>query len=335
MHIKARLITGLSFLAITAAVPAIADSGAPHMKVVGRIVAGGDGGWDYVSIDEAARKLYITRGASIMSVNMDTGTPSLTLAVTNRSHQVVPINGGKELLVTNGGDATVTILDAATGKARITTTVSAGPDAAILEPTTGLVLVMGHKSGKVDLIDPKSGALRGSIYVGGTLEYAAADGRGKAFVNVEDKGELVAIDLKTRTVLDHYKMAGCEEPRGLAYLAPNNLLLAACGNGIAAFVSPNTGSVVQTLKIGEGSDAAFYDRVRKLAYVPSGASGTLSVIAVTGQTARIVETVETAKGARLGMVDTKTGRVYLPSAKYSAPTAVGGRPTVVPDRSRY
>ena len=330
MHIKARLITGLSFLAITAAVPAIADSGAPHMKVVGRILAGGDGGWDYVSIDEAARKLYITRGASIMSVDADTGTPSLALAVTNRSHQVVPINGGKELLVTNGGDATVTILDAATGKARITTTVSAGPDAAILEPTTGLVLVMGHKSGKVDLIDPKSGALRGSIDVGGTLEYAAADGRGKAFVNVEDKGELVAIDMKTRTVLGHYKMAGCEEPTGLTYLAPNNLLLAACGNGVATFVSPNTGSVLQTLKIGAGSDAAFYDRVRKLAYVPSGASGTLSVIAVTGQTARIVETVETAKGARLGMVDTKTGKVYLPSAKYSPPTAAGGRPAMVP-----
>lgn len=330
MHIKARLISGLSFLAITAAVPAIADSGAPQMRVVGRIAAGGDGGWDYVSIDEAARKLYITRRASIMSLDADTGKPTLALAMTNRSHQVVPINGGKELLVTNGGDATVTILDAATGKARITTTVSAGPDAAILEPTTGLVLVLGHKSGKVDLIDPKSGALRGSIDVGGTLEYAAADGRGKAFVNVEDKGELVAIDMKTRTVLGHYKMAGCEEPTGLAYLAPNNLLLAACGNGVAAFVSPNTGSVVQALKIGEGSDAAFYDSVRKLAYVPSGATGTLSVIAVLGQTARIVETVETAKGARLGMVDTKTGRVYLPSVKYSPPTAVGSRPTMVP-----
>ena len=300
------------------------------MKVVSHIAAGGEGGWDYVSIDEKARKIYITRGASIMSVNADTGKPALNVAMTNRSHQVVPINGGKELLVTNGGDATITILDASTGKTRVTTFVSAGPDAAIFEPTTGLVLVMGHKSGSVDLIEPKSGARRGAITVGGTLEYAAVDGKGKAFVNVEDKGEVVAIDVKTRTVLAHYKMADCEEPTGLAYLAPNNLLLAACGNGIAAFVSPVTGKVVQTLKIGEGSDAVFYDDVRKLAYVPSGESGTLSVIAINGQTARIVETVETAKGVRLGMVDTKTGKVYLPSARYGPSPTAGGRPTMVP-----
>lgn len=300
------------------------------MKVVSHIAAGGEGGWDYVSIDEKARKIYITRGASIMSVNADTGKPALNVAMTNRSHQVVPINGGKELLVTNGGDATITILDASTGKTRVTTFVSAGPDAAIFEPTTGLVLVMGHKSGSVDLIEPKSGARRGAITVGGTLEYAAVDGKGKAFVNVEDKGEVVAIDVKTRTVLAHYKMADCEEPTGLAYLAPNNLLLAACGNGIAAFMSPVTGKVVQTLKIGEGSDAVFYDDVRKLAYVPSGESGTLSVIAINGQTARIVETVETAKGVRLGMVDTKTGKVYLPSARYGPSPTAGGRPTMVP-----
>jgi outer membrane protein assembly factor BamB len=330
VSLKAQLIAGLGFVAFAASIPAVAEPGTPNLKVVDRIAAGGDGGWDYVSIDQAARKLYITRGASIMSVNADTGKPILNLAMTNRSHQVVPINGGKELLVTNGGDATVAILSAVTGKTRVTTTVSAGPDAAILEPTTGLVLVMGHKSGNVDLIDPVTGSLLGSIIIGGTLEYAAADGTGRAFVNVEDKNEIVAIDMKTRTVIGRFKMAGCEEPTGLAFLAPNDLLLAACGNGVAVFVSPDTGAVVQTLKIGEGSDAAFYDGVRQLAYVPSGAAGTLSVIAVKGQTAKIVETVVTAKGARLGMVDTETGKVYLPAAKYAPPTTAGGRPTVVP-----
>ncbi len=331
MTLKSRLIAGLSiaglgYAVLAAATPALAD---PALKVVEHIAAGGEGGWDYASIDPVARKLYVTRGASIMSLDLDTGKPTLGVAATNRSHQVVPVNGGG-LLITNGGDATVIIVDAKTGKVRVTTKVSAGPDAAILEPTTGLVLVMGHKSGSVDLIDPASGALAGSIPVGGTLEFAAADGKGKAFVNVEDKGELVAIDMKTRTVLGHYPMAGCEEPTGLAYLAPNNLLLAACGNGVAALVSPDTGAVVQTLKVGAGPDAAFYDDVRKLAYVPSGATGTLTVIAVEGQTARIVETLPTAKGARLGMVDPRTGKVYLPSARFAPPAAAGGWPTVVP-----
>jgi DNA-binding beta-propeller fold protein YncE len=325
--LKTRLIAGLAFLL---AVPSFVSAGPSGMKVVDRIPAGGEGGWDYVSLDPVARKFYITRGASIMSIDADGGKVRLGLATTNRSHQVVPINQGRELLVTNGGDATVTILDAATGKVRVTTGVSAGPDAAILEPTTGLVLVMGHRSGNVDLIDPHNGALVGSIAVGGTLEFAAADGKGRAFVNVEDKGEIAAIDLKTRSVIGHYKMAGCEEPAGLTYLAPHNLLLASCGNGFAELIAADTGLVVQSLKIGAGSDAAFYDEVRDLAYVPSGATGTLSVIKVKGRTAEIVDTIDTAKGARLGMVDPKTGKVYLPAVKFAPPASGTGRPTAVP-----
>jgi outer membrane protein assembly factor BamB len=307
-----------------------ADTAASDLKVIDRIAAGGSGGWDYVSIDQAARKLYISRGASIMSLDADTGKSTLNLALTNRSHQIVPINGGAELLITNSGDATVTIVNAATGKSRITTHVSAGPDAALLEPTTGLVAVMGNRSGNVDLVDPKSGSSEGSISVGGTLEYAAADGKGKIFVNVEDEGEIAAIDIKARRVIGRYKMAGCKEPTGLTYLPPNELLLAACGNGVAELVSPNTGAVVQSLKIGEGSDAAFYDGVRKLAFIPSGESGTLAVIAVKGRTAIILQTIKTDKGARLGMVDTKTGKVYLPTAKLGPPTTAGGWPTVLP-----
>lgn len=341
MKILSRLGVGVAVVGLVAAAPAGAAPGVPDMaggagmpnagmKIIDRIAAGGEGGWDYATIDQAARKLYVSRGKSIMAVDLDTGKVTLGLAMTNRSHQVVPINGGAELLVTNGGDATIAILDAASGKMRVSTKVSAGPDAAILEPTTGLVMVIGHKSGNVDLIDPKSGALTGSIAVGGTLEFAAADGKGKAFVNVEDKGEVVAIDMATRKVLGHYPIAGCEEPTGLAYLQPNNLLLAACGNGIAALVSPDTGATVQTLKIGAGSDAAFYDDVRQLAYVPSGETGTLAVIKVTGQTATVVDTVATAQGARLGMVDPKTGKVYLPSAKFVPADKPGEWPKVVP-----
>ena len=330
MKYNARLIAGLPLAALTTSRNASAETGSPGMKVIDRLAPGGSDGWDYASIDEAARKLYISRGASIMSLDADTGKPTLGLAITNRSQQIVPINGGAEQLVTNSGDATVTIISAATGKTRVTTHVSAGPDAALLEPTSGLVAVVGNRSGNIDLVDPKSGAARGTIYVGGTLEYAAADGKGKVFVNVEDKGEIAAINIKTRKVIGRFKMAGCEEPTGLAYLPPNNLLLAACGNGVAVLVSPVTGDVIQRLTVGNGSDAVFYDSVRRLAFIPSGDSGTLTVISVKGRTAVILETIKTAKGARLGMVDTKTGKVYLPAAKFGPPATPGGWPTVVP-----
>ena len=330
MHCGSRLIAGLALIALASSTQAYAGTDAYEMRIIDRLASGGSGGWDYVSIDQAARKLYISRGASIMSLDADTGKTKLGLAMTNRSHQVVPINGGAELLVTNSGDATVTIVNAATGKTRTTTLVSAGPDAALLERTTGLVAVMGNRSGHVDLVDPKSGALSGSIAVGGRLEYAAANGKGRIFVNVEDKGEIAAIDMKTRRVIGRYKMPGCEEPTGLTYLPPNNLLLAACGNGVAELVAPDTGTVIQSLEIGKGSDAVFYDSVRNLAFIPSGDSGTLAIIEVQGQTARIVKTLKTAEGARLGMVDTKTGKVYLPTAKFGPPETAGGWPAVIP-----
>ena len=327
---KAQFLAALAFAALVTSTQSCADTGRPNMKIIDRLAPGGSGGWDYVSIDETARKLYISRGASIMSLDADTGKSTLGLAATNRSHQIVPINGGAELMVTNSGDSTVTIVNAATGKTRVTTRVSAGPDAALLEPTTGLVAVMGNRSGNVDLVDPKSGDARASIPVGGTLEYAAADGKGKVFVNVEDKGEIAAIDMKLRQVIGRYKMPGCEEPAGLTYLPPHNLLLASCSNGVAEFVSANSGEVIQSLKIGKGSDAAFYDGVRKLAFIPSGDSGTLAVISLKGRTARIVETIMTAKGARLGMVDTKTGKVYLPIAKFGPPATGGAWPSIIP-----
>ena len=330
MRHRTRLIIGMACATLVTSTHARANSVFSHMKIVQRLAAGGSGGWDYVSIDQIARKLYISRGASIMSLDADTGKARLGLSATNRSHQVVPINGGAELLVTNSGDATITIVNAVTGETRVTTHVSAGPDAAILEPTTGLVAVIGNRSGNVDLVDPKSGASSWSIPVGGTLEYAAADGKGKVFVNVEDRGEIAAIDIKTRKVVDRYKMDGCDEPTGLTYLPRHDLLLASCGNGFAEFVSATTGSVVQRLKIGKGSDAVFYDGVRKLAFIPSGDSGTLAVISVRSRTARLIETIQTAKGARLGMVDAKTGKVYLPTAKFGPPATTGGWPTVIP-----
>ena len=305
-------------------------AGPSGLKVVNHIAAGGDGGWDYVSVDGAARTVYVTRGGSVMSVGADTGAVRLGLASANRSHQVLPVNGGAELLITNGGNNTATIVDATTGVVRATAPTSAGPDAAILEPTTGLALVMGNKSGDINLIDPKAGVAVGVIKVGGALEYAAADGAGMVFVNVEDTGEMAAIDIKTRTVVARYKLDGCEEPSGLAYVAPSHALLAACANNVAKVVDAATGKVLTTLKIGPHPDAAFYDNVRQRAFIPCGGDGTLAVITFDGGTAKVIDTIATAKGAKTGMVDVKTGKIFLPAAKYMPPAKPGDRPAMAP-----
>ncbi len=315
-------------LATAMTIPALAAVTPAPMKVIDRI-AGPDGGWDYASFDPAHRRLYVAHGAAITAVDVDTGKVTPSLVAAQRAHIALPLPGGDELLVTNGGANTVTLVDAMTGAVRATIPTGQNPDAALFDPASGLAFVMNGHSGDITLIDVKAAKAVGTIAVGGKLEFGASDGHGRMFVNVEDKGEIAVVDTAARKVVAHWAMAGCEEPSGLAYIADAKLLVAACANGKAEVVSSVSGKVTTTLPVGEDPDAAFYDAQRHLVYVPSGGAGTLSVIAVRGPNdLALVQTLQTRPGARTGAVDSKTGKVYLPSADYDAPEQAGGRPRI-------
>jgi len=250
------------------------------------------------------------------------------LAPGGRQHVAMPVNDGREMLVTNGANDGALFADPLTGAVVATVPVGKGPDAAAIEPKSGLAFVMGHLSGDVTFIDTKTHKAVGTVMVGGALEEGAADGSGRAFVNVESKTEIAVIDVAARTVVAHWPLTGCEGPTGLAYDPQDRLLIAAC-NGATALVSTATGTVVQTLPTGKGADGAVYDVKRHLAFVPAGRDGTLAVIAFDHGKGRIAETVPTQLGARTIALDERTGRLYLPTAQYVLPTG-GGRPTTVP-----
>ena len=319
-----------SILALTVATAAQALAAPAPMKVVDRI-AGPDGGWDYANFDPVRRRLYVAHGATVTAVDVDTGQVTPALVAAQRAHIALPLPGGDELLVTNGGADTATLVDAMTGIIRATVPTGQNPDAALFDPASGLGFVMNGRGGDITLIDVKAAKAVGAIPVGGKLEFGVADGLGRVFVNVEDKGEIAVIDTAARKVVARWAMAGCEEPSGLAYAADVHLLIAACANGKAEIVSSTSGKVVASLPVGEEPDAAFYDAARHLAYVPSGRKGTLSVIVVRGpQDVAVVQTVQTRPGARTGALDPKTGKVYLPSAEYEASAQPGGRPKMKP-----
>ena len=314
----AGLITATASQALAAAAPA-------PMKIVGRI-AGPDGGWDYANFDPVHRRLYVAHGAAITAIDVDTGKVTPSLVAAQRAHIALPLPGGDELLVTNGGSNTATLVNALTGAVRATVPTGQNPDAALFDPASGLAFVMNGRGGDITLIDIKTARAVGSIPVGGKLEFGVADGKGRVFVNVEDKGEIAVIDTAARKVVARWPMAGCEEPSGLAYAADAELLIAACTNGKAEVVSATSGKVVASLAVGEEPDAAFYDAKRHRAYVPSGGDGTLSVIAVRGPTdVVVIQKVATKPGARTGTFDPKTGKVYLPSVDYDPPAQPGGR----------
>jgi DNA-binding beta-propeller fold protein YncE len=305
-----------------------AQGAGPGYHVIDRI-SGPDGGWDYVRVDVANNRVLAAHGGSVVAVNLATKAVTADLARGAILHDPLPVNGAAEVMVTNGGTAEVVFYNAKTWAevARVKTGV--GPDAAAFDTHSGLVLVMDHRGGDITLIDPKAHKAVGSIAVGGDLEAAVVDGSGKAWVNVENKNEIVAIDVASRKAFAHYPLAGCDGPTGLAYDAPDKQLIAAC-DGATVILDATTGKVVATLATGKGADGVAFDPGQKLAFVPAGQDGTLSVVSIGKGKASIVDTVKTQLSARTIGLDPRSGRLYLPAAEYGPRPAGGGRASMVP-----
>jgi len=320
-----------ALLLCLAAPTASAAEPAPSLSVIATI-SGPDGGWDIPSVDAAARRLYIAHGDAVMAVDLDTGKVTPKLIEGKRLHAVLPLPDGRALS-TNGGDNTATLFEAATGKVIAAIPTGVSPDAALFDPSSRLALVMDGKGGDITLIDPRTAHAEGRIDVGGKLEFAATDGKGRVFVNVEDKAEIAAIDVAGRKVVARYKLDGCDSPSGLALNPDTGLLLAACANQKAVAVQATDGSPVATLSIGERPDGAIFDAKRKLFFIPCGA-GSITVIAETAGKPAVVATVPTANGARTAALDPQTGKLYLPTADFAPPAEGEKRHTVVPGTFR-
>ncbi|MBS0360272.1 MAG: hypothetical protein JSR98_02735 [Proteobacteria bacterium] len=324
MH-ASRFAATLAASLICASAASAAGSG---YHVIDR-VSGPDGGWDYIRVDEANNRVLAAHGGSVVAVDLASKAVTGDLAKGAILHDPLPVNGGAEVMVTNGGTAEVVFYNAKTWAevARVKTGV--GPDAAVFEPKSGLVLVMDHRGGDVTLVDPKAHKAVGAIPVGGDLEAAAVDGAGHAWVNVENKNEIVAIDVAGRKAGAHYALAGCDGPTGLAYDAPDKQLIAAC-DGATVVVDAASGKVVATAATGKGADGVAFDPKQKLAFTPAGPEGQLYVVAIGKGKAAIVDKVATQPSARTIAIDPRSGRVYLPAAEYGPRPAGGGRAPMVP-----
>jgi DNA-binding beta-propeller fold protein YncE len=316
--------------ALLALAPAAAPAapGAAPMKVIQRI-PGPDGGWDYVSFDAARRRVYFSHGNVVLSLDVDSGKLNPAFAPGAGLHAIVPVPGTDVLVTTNRGDSSAKIIKASDGSLVKSLPVGADADGAGYDPATRLVVVINGDPGDLTLVDPRKEAVVGVIHVGDHLEFGASDGKGKFFVNVENTGEVAAVDLKTRKVLGRFKMTGCVRPTGLAAVEGDRII-SACNSGMAKILDSRTGRELASVKIGGFADSVQYDPEHQLAFVPTARDGVLSVIALSGKRNNtVVAEVPTQVGARTGAVDPKTGRVYLPTADYN-PLVAGQRPTTKP-----
>src|SRR5579859_1292285 len=305
---------------------------AADLKIVDSI-KGADGGWDYASIDTAGNRLLVARPDGLMAVDLATKAVTPTLVPGQRTHGAVIAPNGVGVLA-SGTNGVAVIFNGADGAVLAEIPVGKKPDAVVYEPKSGLIAVIDNKEGGVALIDPDKKASAGTIEVPGALEFAAADGEGKIYINVEDKNDMVVLDVATRKVVARRPLPGCEEPSGLAFDPQTHVLVSACGNGKAIATSSTDGKVLATLAIGGGPDAVIFDAKNKRFLVPCGRSGELTVISEEGGTLKVTGTVKTAPGARLGALDPATGKIYLPVADFKPAAKEGERPTIVPGTFR-
>ncbi len=290
---------------------------------------GPDGGWDFSTIDPVHRRLFVSRSNGVTALDLASGHVTPLLVAGNRTHVALPVNDGADILVTDGGSGGAFIANAQTGAIR-TPTIATGakPDAAFVEPSTGLAWVMDNHDGGVAIIDARAGRLVGRIAVAGALESPVSDGRGRVYITVEDHSEIVVLAVRARTVLAHYPLAGCEEPTGLAYDSRDQRLIAECANGAAKIVSARDGRILASIPIGPRPDGLVVDTRRNLVFAPTAGDAMMTII----DPARMVAlgAVATRTGARSGAFDPRTGDVYLPSGEFTPPTVAGARPTLVP-----
>lgn len=322
-----RLLALATVFAGFAAGPApVAVAPAASLNVIDRW-AGPDGGWDFSAFDPVHRRLYVARRSGVTAVDVDSGKVTPQLLAASHVHAAIPINDGAEILVTEGAAGQAIVADALSGAVRATIPVGKKPDDAMLEPSTGLVLVFDNAGGGVTLIDPRAATAVGTIAAPGALESATADGKGRVFVNVEDRNEIAVFDVKARKVLVRWKLEGCDEPSGLAYDPATELLVSACANKVAKVVSAATGKVVTSVPIGGRPDWAGYDARRDAVLIPTGEDGLVNVIALEPRPA-VAARVPGHPGSRSGAVDPKTGRLYLPSADFAA-ASPGAKPAPI------
>jgi DNA-binding beta-propeller fold protein YncE len=331
----------LGFVAATALVNdshAQTQAGAPQASgyhLLTKIEAGGEGGWDYLMVDGAGRRLYVSHSTRVMVFDADTFKSIGEISDTPGVHGIAIASDLGRGFTSNGRDGSVTIFELKTLKPISKVKVGTNPDCIIYDPATHRVFAFNRGSSNASAIEAKTGEVSAPIALGGHPEFATADGKGMVFVNLDDKSEVVAIDSRKLEVKAHWPVAPAEDCSGMAIDRKHARLFSVCGNNKMAVIDAKTGKVVADVPIGRGPDAAGFDPETNLAFSSNG-EGTLTVVHQDSPDKySVVANVPTQRGARTMALDPKTHNVFMATAQYGPPPAAtpehpNPRPSVVP-----
>ena len=302
----------------------------PEYHVIKKLQLGGEGGWDYLTVDSTARRLYISRSTHVMVVDIDRDKVVGDIADTPGVHGIAIASELNRGYTSNGKANTATIFDLKTLKVLGRVKTGENPDAILYDSASKRVFAFNGRSKDATAFDASSGKVASTIALGGKPEFAAADGKGKVYVNIEDTNEVVEIDSQKLSITKRYSLKPCEEPTGMGLDAEHHRIYAGCHNKVMVILDTETGKVVAHVQIGEGVDGNGFDPEMGLAFSSNG-DGTLSVVRESSPGKfEVAETVTTQRGSRTMAIDPKTHKIYLPAAEFTPPTA----PTAVEPKPR-
>jgi YVTN family beta-propeller protein len=311
--------------------------GSGPYRFITEIPIGGEGGWDILTIDSAASRLYLSHATKVVVVDLNTNTVAGEVADTPGVHAFLPVPEVGRGFSSNGKESRSSVVDLTTLKTISKIDTGPNPDAIVYEPRHGEVYVFNHTGNSVTVINSKAATVSATIPLGGSPEFAAVDeAAGRIYCNIEDKSEVAVIDTDKHEVVAHWSLAPGEEPSGIALDARHHRLFSGCHNKMMVMLNTQSGKVVQTVPIGAGVDGCAFDDARQFAFASCGDGTTTIAKEEAPDKLTVLQTLKTERGARTMALDPKTHSIYLPSAQFQpAPSPSPGaspiRPGIVPN----
>ena len=307
----ARLLCAAS--AVFVIVAAFASDGS--YSVIKKIPIPGQGSWDYLTVDTAARRLYVSHGTQVEVLDLDSGAIVGKIENTLGVHGIAIAADIGHGFVSDGQSSTVTIFDLKTLKTIAEVPTGKKPDAIIYDPATSRVFAFNGGSNSATVIEARDGKVAGTIDLGGGPEFAAADGDGYVYDNLEDESLVLKINSRTLKVEQRWPTAPCASPSSMAMDRTNRRLFLGCRSKVMAVMNADTGQVITTLPIGDHVDATAFDTETRMIFNSNG-EGTVTVIRQESPDKySVAETVKTLPRAKTSALDPKTHKLFLSTAE--------------------
>jgi DNA-binding beta-propeller fold protein YncE len=333
---KARLAIAAGTL-LFAGIGQLAAQSTARYHQIASYTLGGDGAWDYLTLDTVYHRLFVARNDRVMVIDESSGKLLGEITGLHRTHGVAFDYHATHGFVTASGDSSVTMFDLATLKVLGAAKAGAGADALIFDEGSGHAFSFNGSGNSATVIDGRTGKSLATIPLGGSPEFAASDGMGKLFVNLEDSSAVVEIDTKANRVTRRWSLAPCESPSGLAIDIAHHRLFSGCENKMMAISDYGAGKVIATAPIGSGVDADRFDPGTGLAFSSNGEGSITVVHEDSPDNFSVVQTITTAPGARTMELDRASHRLFTVTARFGAapehatPENPRRRPPILPN----